>query len=104
MTTADPKADAVFMAFNACNPHVLDLFIRFAREAKAAGRKRIGAKMIAERIRWETTVATLDADYKINNNHVSRLARLAMQREPDLAGMFKTRALKRAPGELPLLT
>jgi hypothetical protein len=33
-------------------------------------------------------------EYKINNNYVSRLARHAMERAPELRGVFEVRGLK----------
>lgn len=104
MTPTNPEADAAFWKFHARNPGVLELFLRFAREAKAArirrpGAPRIGAKAIWERIRWEySVVEEIDSSaFVLNNNYVSRYARLAMMKEPSLAGMFETRKLKPQP-------
>ena len=85
--------DARFQAFHVCNPQVFDLFVKFAEEAHQAGVK-IGAKAIAERIRWECRVITRTADYKINNSFVSRYARLVAKERPHLARLFTLRALK----------
>jgi hypothetical protein len=49
-------------------------------------------------LRWEWQGATTDpnAEWKLNNNYRSRFARLIMDNEPDLAGVFETRELKAA--------
>ena len=61
----DDPLVAEFLARHDAAPAVFEAFARFARQALAAGRTRIGAKMIAERIRWESFVAGA-GDYKIN--------------------------------------
>ena len=105
--TANAEADRAFLDFHGANPQVYTSFVEYAREMKYAMIRRgekpvIGAKAVWERLRWQVVLTTTDDDFKLNNNHVSRYARLAMQREPDLAGMFNTRRLKVAPGELAL--
>lgn len=102
--SANPEADAAFWKFHERNPRVLVLFVQFAKEAKAAavrrpGAPRIGAKAIWERIRWEYSVVenVEGAAFVLNNNMTSRYARLAMMKEPSLAGMFETRKLKPQP-------
>lgn len=104
MTTADPNADKAFLDFHAANPMIYKVFVSFARQAKAAGAKALGAKAVWERMRWSFAVENAPGGegYVFNNNYVSRYARLAMMKEPDLAGMFETRRLKVAPGELDL--
>lgn len=85
--------DRRFERFVEENPHVYREFVRFAREARRAG-LRVGAKAVWERLRWELAIATTDAEWKLNNSFTSRMARLAMEREPDLAGFFETREIK----------
>ena len=51
MTTAqrslfDPTIDAKFAEFNRENPHVYALLVSLARQAKAAGKSRIGIKAL----------------------------------------------------------
>jgi hypothetical protein len=72
------------------NRHLWDLFCRFTFDAIRAGRKRIGAKMIAERIRWETQVLG-DGKFKFNNNYTAGFARMFMERYPEHDGVFATR-------------
>ena len=77
------------------NPHVYDLYKRFAIELLAAGRKRYGIAGITERIRWHTAVTTTDSEFKISNNYRSRYARKLMQEIPELQCMFKLKCLRR---------
>lgn len=88
--------DERFEAWLAKNPAVLDNFVRLARQAKAAGRTKIGAKMIAEVLRWDSFIAGDDDGYKLNNVYVSRLVRRAVEQHPDLVGLFEMRRLHRA--------
>ncbi|MDE2020328.1 MAG: hypothetical protein KGJ13_08340 [Patescibacteria group bacterium] len=85
--------DERFRNFHERNPAVYDLFRKFAERAHQAGARRIGAKAIAERIRWETSVEKV-GDYKINNSYVSRYARLLIAAHPHLGDLFEVRSLK----------
>jgi len=67
-----------------------DLFEQFTFEALNAGRRRIGAKMIAERIRWETMLRK-SGEYKFNNNLTAEYARRFMAKYPQFDGIFETR-------------
>ena len=75
---------------------VTNKFIRVAVGLKRSGFKTFGAKAIAERVRWHMTIkAGPDGEsFKMNNNAVSRLARFAEQRAPELKGFFIKRRLK----------
>jgi hypothetical protein len=86
--------DERFRLWVFANPQVVELFLRFAREAKLAGNKKFGIKAIAERCRWEHLVVRKEgAPWAINNSYMSRLARLLVQRDPSLEGMFEFRRL-----------
>ena len=90
MTNIDDR----FKEFHLSHPHIFDLFCRFALQVKERG-KKIGAKAIAERIRWEIYFEKPAKDeYKINNSFVSRYARLAVEKYPDLITVFNFRSLK----------
>lgn len=85
-----------FLAFHEANPRVYAELVRLARRAKAAGKLRIGIKLVWERLRWDMEVEVdsgADA-FTLNNNYPSRYARRIMAREPDLAGFFETRRLR----------
>lgn len=86
--------DERFRAFHAANPQVYALFRRLTWDLFTAGRGRIGAKMVWERLRWEYALATDDDGWKLNNDFTSRYARLLMDNEPALAGVFETRELR----------
>jgi hypothetical protein len=87
--------DAYFARWLAANPHVLDAFVHYAEQVRRRGLRRFGAKAIAERLRWEYAIQTEDdSGFKLNNNLTSRLARAAVDRRPDLAGLFEFRELR----------
>ena len=76
------------------NPRIVDLFLRYAREAQAAGMRHYGVKAIAERVRWHVRVEMKGDEWKINNSFMSRLARELVRREPKLGRIFEFRKLK----------
>lgn len=81
-----------FEQFHADNPQVYDVLVRLAREWVAnTGRRKLAIATLLERARWEIAMATSDPDYKINNNHKPYYARLIMQQETGLDGMFDLR-------------
>lgn len=89
--------DSQFRDFHAANPGVYRELARLAREAKQAGHIRVGIKMLYELTRWKFQFSPMGAaDFKLPNNFHSRYARLLMQQEPDLAGMFELHQLKTA--------
>jgi hypothetical protein len=75
---------------------VANRFIRIAYGCWKRG-KRIGAKAIWERLRWNQMMrydeSELSEDYRLNNNYTAYMARLAMDREPKLGGFFATREI-----------
>src|SRR5688500_5975286 len=99
MFAADPhwlreprtKLERQFAEFHAANPHVADLFERYALEAWKAGARRVGAKAIAERIRWDQRVRVISDEWKINNSLVALYARLLIHRHTILADVIETR-------------
>mgnify|MGYP000877982731 CR=1 FL=1 len=76
------------------NQHVLRVFVDRALAAQAAGRTRIGAKRLVEAMRWDTQLTTQGDEFRLNNNYVSRLARAAVKRRPELASLFEFRELR----------
>jgi len=81
-----------FEKFHSENPKVYEILVRFAREAKQAGQKKLGVKLLVERARWELMFFTkTDDGFKINNSYTSRYARLIMDQEPDLKDFFELR-------------
>jgi hypothetical protein len=78
------------------NPHVWQLFERFAYEAVNKGRKRISHWLIINRIRWETNIVTTGEDFKISNDHIAFYARLWRAKHPAHKDLF---TIKRMIGE-----
>jgi hypothetical protein len=78
-------------AFHQENPMIYTLLVKYAREAKNAGLKRIGIELLWNRVRWDRAVQTRTADFKVNQNFKAWYARQMMKNEPDLAGVFETR-------------
>jgi len=87
-------AEVRFQNFDRDNPHVYTLFKQFATQLFKKGHKRIGGRMIIERIRWETMIETTDQDYKINNNYISHYTRKYIRDFPEHRDKFNTRVLK----------
>ena len=87
--------ESSFLAFHKANPWVYAALVSLARDLLARGRRRQGIGMLFEVLRWQwyRTTADPSSDFKLNNNYRSRYARLIMEREEDLAGVFETRIL-----------
>ena len=91
------STQANFEAFHAKHPEVYGELVRLARQARARGRKVIGIKMLWEVARWHLNIlggVDPEEEYKLNNNYHSRYARMIMDQEHDLAGIFRLRELK----------
>jgi hypothetical protein len=89
--------DAAFERFITENPEVYRRFRLLAVKLKAKGITRWGAKSLWEVLRWELAVETNASvkEYRLNNNHVSRMARKLMAEEPEeFGGFFELRQLK----------
>ena len=93
-THKEETIQSAFLTFHYNNPQVYDLFKKFAYEARDAGFRHIGAKAIAERIRWQTMLETHGGGWKVNNNYVSRYVRMLLDECPFFRGFFETRGLK----------
>jgi hypothetical protein len=75
------------------NPRVYGEVVRMAREWRAIhGRTaRVGIATLWEALRWQSSLYTRGDEFKLNNSYRAPMARLVMQREPDLIGVFETR-------------
>lgn len=81
-----------FERFHARNPGVYEHLVRLARQAKSAGRERIGIASLFEVLRWEVLTGKDQREaFRLDNGYRSFFARLIMRQEPDLAGFFETR-------------
>lgn len=86
-----------FNQYHRDNPQVYELFKRFTFMAIKRGHNRLSAWMIANRIRWETSIETFSVDeYKISNDYIALYARMFMHDHPQYDGFFKTKEMKRA--------
>lgn len=72
------------------NPAVYQKFCAFVLELVSAKKKRIGAKMIAERLRWESLISGNDG-FKVNNSYVAHMARRFCKDYPQHTGVFQFR-------------
>jgi hypothetical protein len=85
-----------FNQYHRDNPQVYELFKRFTFMAIKRGHNRLSAWMIANRIRWETSIETFSVDeYKISNDYIALYARMFMRDHPEYDGFFKTKEMKR---------
>ncbi len=86
-----------FLKFHREYPIVYRLFEQFSLQLLSKGYKKIGSKMIMERIRWEYITQSMDEQgFKINNNYTCHYARLFMKNHPEYKDCFETRTIKRA--------
>lgn len=90
------RLEREFEAFHAANPHVYATLVTLARRWVAAGNRHLGIATLFEVARYDRGLQTnrAEGDFKLNNNHRAFYARLIMQRERDLAGLFETRGLR----------
>lgn len=65
-----------FENFHRDNPEVYQLFDKFTHRMIGSGFQHGSTSLIAERIRWETSVETVGEIVKLNNNYRSRYSRL----------------------------
>jgi len=93
------KLEKEFQKFHKENPKVYELLVGFARDwVKAKGGKtKLGISMIYELVRWEVGLSTTDPDFKLCNNHRAFYARLIMEQESDLKGLFELRTQRSVP-------
>lgn len=55
------------------------------------GSNKVGIQQLVEAARWNHSIRTRSADFKINNDYAAFLARLLMHRHHDLVDVFETR-------------
>ena len=75
------------------NPECINMFYRFAVQACRKS-QRIGAKMIAERVRWQSKVI-FDGKYKWNNSYTAYVVREFIRDYPQYEKKFQFRAVKK---------
>lgn len=90
--------ERAFIEFDRDNPRIYQLLCRFADQALAAGRARLGISLLFERIRWEVYITTASNDeFKLNNNHRAYYARKWLREHPEHPEFFATRRVKGEP-------
>lgn len=89
----DDRTIQKFLGYLKDNREAWGWFCQFALAAKSMGSKKIGAKMVAERVRWESEIVRA-TEFKINNSYVAYMARIAEVKHPELKGMFEFRNIK----------
>lgn len=76
------------------NPLIWEYFVHFTFEMINKGYKKVGSKMIFERIRWESMIRTEAKPFKVNNNYTPYYARKFEREYPDHKGIFCMRDAK----------
>jgi hypothetical protein len=85
------KLEQEFNTYHSDNPEVFASYVKFAKQAKDAGKKVLSISLLTERIRWELMLATKSRDgFKINNNHQAFYSR-KLNNMSEFSGMFRTR-------------
>lgn len=82
-----------YRAWREVNGHVVAEFERRAGRLILAGRTRIGMKMLAESIRYETSLRSVSDPWRVNNSYVSLIARELIREHPAWSTHIETRAL-----------
>lgn len=89
-----------FAEFHRANPHIFDLFCRFADQVARAGFEHYSARGIFHRIRWHTEVETRSGGegFKLSNYYSPYYARM-YELKTGRVGFFRNRECRSA-GEL----
>ena len=93
-----------FNEFDKTSPQIYEMFIRFFFELVRKGHKKVSAKLIINRIRWECVMniptETLfdskgdEISYKLNDAFQSRYARKFISDYPNYESYFNFRELR----------
>lgn len=85
---------ARFERFHYRNPDVYRELVILARQGVRAGRTKLGMKQLFEVLRWNRSIGHDPTEtFKLSNDYTSRYARLVMEQETDLDGIFDTKSL-----------
>lgn len=91
---AQSKIEAAFWQFHGDHPEVYVELVALCRELRQRGYERFGIATVYEVCRWRSMIhAAPGESFKLNNNYRAYYARLIMETERDLAGVFNTRVL-----------
>jgi len=86
-----PDYAADFALWVEANPAGYAAMVRYAMEAKHAGKTRYSMDAIFHLVRWEFDVINRVGEFKINNNWTAPAARFIEKNVPALAGFFEHR-------------
>lgn len=79
--------------FHNANAHVCDILIDETLRLQMQGVTNISMDKLFGKIRWSEFIQTDSSGFKMNNNYSSFYARLVMEKEPRLEGIFVIRQL-----------
>ena len=82
-----------FEDFHGKNPHVYEALRRLSLDLVGVGNTHFGIAMVYETLRWQHAMRTTDRDFKLNNSYRAAYARMLMEREPRLQGVFDLRRI-----------
>jgi len=89
------KLEQSFWDFHERNPHVYETLrdLAFEWRRHRGENAKLGIKALFERARWELALMLYsdEGPPKLNNNNTAFYARLLMEQEPGLEGMFRLR-------------
>lgn len=82
-----------FLDFNQAHPEVYQTLVVSARmwRRRRGPSSKLGVKMLMEKARWELSLGATGKVPKLDNNYSAFYARLIMDKESDLAGIFRLR-------------
>jgi hypothetical protein len=84
-----------FERFHKENPHVYEVLLDLATEARKKGASKLGIGMLWEVMRWRVWMATSDpSGLKLNDHYRSRYVRMLVKDRPEFDGMFELRTLR----------
>ena len=89
--TAELRAEAL----DKLHPEIYGEFCKIAFRLRERGITRFSARMIGERIRWNTAIGAegaLGESLKIKNNYIPVYARLLERDDPSFTGFFEKRS------------
>ena len=78
-----------FKLHDANNPHIWTAFVKYAKQV-AMRREYFSAKAIFHRMRWDTAIGEVDAEYKLSDGWISHYARKFLEEYPEHDGFFRT--------------
>ena len=84
-----------WLKWHRLNPEFYRLFEKYSLQALSNGHLNLSGWLIANRVRWESSIVTRGNDYKISNDFIALFTRLFMINNPQYIGFFKTKPMKR---------